>query len=176
MNDIINELRQPVATSFEPGQVEQVVTEMYKRGFQSADIMEQQQKRIAELEAQLAANNPLLDEAANAIDIYENQLAESQALEAVLREALDAVQQVANRSEGIAGWHLNGDLASWDELLPEVEQALSQPTDDSALKAIVQRAGEVMRERCESMLRYQGGFNLDLVHALPGVTLEDLQK
>lgn len=37
------------------------------------------------------------------------------------------------------------------------------------------KAGEVMRERCESMLRYQGGANIDLVRALPGVTLEDLK-
>ena len=44
-----------------------------------------------------------------------------------------------------------------------------------ALEAAVQRACEVMRERCESMLRYQGGFNIDLVRALPGVTMEDLK-
>lgn len=54
MNDIINELRQPVATSFEPDQVEHVVTEMYRRGLKAADLIEQQQKQIAELEAKVA--------------------------------------------------------------------------------------------------------------------------
>lgn len=54
MSDIIKELRQPVATSFEPDCVEQVVTEMYRRGLKAADIIEQQQKRIAELEAEVS--------------------------------------------------------------------------------------------------------------------------
>lgn len=27
-------------------------------------------------------------------------------------------------SQGVAGWHQNGDIATWDELLPEVATAL----------------------------------------------------
>lgn len=42
----------------------------------------------------------------------------------VLLEALNGVQGVMNRSEGVAGWHKNGDIATWDELLPEVADAL----------------------------------------------------
>ncbi|HHP5355900.1 TPA: hypothetical protein ACSCXL_000345 [Aeromonas veronii] len=42
----------------------------------------------------------------------------------VLLDALYAVQGVMNSSEGVAGWHKNGDIASWDELLPEVATAL----------------------------------------------------
>ena len=38
--------------------------------------------------------------------------------------ALEAVLAVASQSAGIAGWHLNGDLAGWGELLPEVGEAI----------------------------------------------------
>ena len=43
-----------------------------------------------------------------------------------LLAALEAVQAVANESSGIAGWHLNGDVASWDDLLPEVAEAIER--------------------------------------------------
>ena len=42
-----------------------------------------------------------------------------------LLAALEAVQAVANESSGIAGWHLNGDVASWNDLLPEVAEAMA---------------------------------------------------
>ncbi|SPT72506.1 hypothetical protein [Aeromonas salmonicida] len=42
----------------------------------------------------------------------------------VLREALDRLQGVMNNSQGVAGWHKNGDIATWDEVLPEVAAAL----------------------------------------------------
>ncbi|MEE9705784.1 hypothetical protein [Aeromonas veronii] len=42
----------------------------------------------------------------------------------VLLDAMYAVQSVMNSSEGVAGWHKNGDIASWDKVLPEVTDAL----------------------------------------------------
>lgn len=42
----------------------------------------------------------------------------------VLREALNGVLGVMNNSQGVVGWHKNGDIATWDELLPEVTAAL----------------------------------------------------
>lgn len=42
----------------------------------------------------------------------------------VLLDAMYAVQSVMNSSEGVAGWHKNGDIASWDKVLPEVAGAL----------------------------------------------------
>lgn len=89
----------------------------------------------------------------------------------------DAVQQVANRSDGIAGWHLNGNIASWNSILPEVEQALALPQDTSALEAVVQRAGEVMRERCCKEIWYdmEPKQIVGVINSLPNVTLEDLK-
>lgn len=42
----------------------------------------------------------------------------------VLLEALNGVLGVMNNSQGVAGWHMNGAIATWDELLPEVSAAL----------------------------------------------------
>jgi len=42
----------------------------------------------------------------------------------VLCEALNGVLGVMNNSQGVVGWHKNGDIATWDELLPEVATAL----------------------------------------------------
>ena len=78
-------------------------------------------------------------------------LAANAALEAEvlrLRGALDSVQQVANRSDGIAGWHLNGDIASWDSILPEVEDALSTPFTPTALPELIEKVEKMTIERC----------------------------
>lgn len=42
----------------------------------------------------------------------------------VLLDALNGVLGVMNNSQGVAGWHQNGAIATWDELLPEVAAAL----------------------------------------------------
>ncbi|MGS3139324.1 hypothetical protein ACB316_14030 [Aeromonas sanarellii] len=42
----------------------------------------------------------------------------------VLLDALNGVLGVMNNSQGVAGWHQNGAIATWDELLPEVATAL----------------------------------------------------
>ena len=42
----------------------------------------------------------------------------------VMLEAMYAVQGVMNDSQGVVGWHKNGDIASWDKVLPEVAAAL----------------------------------------------------
>lgn len=80
---------------------------------------------------------PFLNECETELESLRQQLAECQATNWKLREALDAVQQVANSSEGIAGWHLNGDIASWDSILPEVDEALALPNDATALSELI---------------------------------------
>lgn len=37
-----------------------------------------------------------------------------------LERKLEAVLAVARESNGIVGWHKNGDVASWEEILPEL--------------------------------------------------------
>lgn len=96
-------------------------------------------------------------EAQGQIEFLDKKLAECQAQEAKLREALDAVQQVANRSEGIAGWHLNGDIASWDSILPEVDEALAISNDATALNELITERTKTQKEYYESV--FQDGAN-----------------
>ena len=54
---------------------------------------------------------------------------------AALNEVISAVRGVADNSEGIAGWHLNGDVAGWDEILPEIDD-IETPATDAYLNTI----------------------------------------
>lgn len=62
------------------------------------------------------------------IDLLEKINAMS-AENAALKSVIDAVRGVADQSKGIAGWHLNGDIARWDEILPEINDIESPATD-----------------------------------------------
>jgi len=60
MDDIVKRIRQQSYFGLEP--------------YEAADEIEQLRQRVAELESQLAKNNPLLDEAASHIDAMENYI------------------------------------------------------------------------------------------------------
>lgn len=47
----------------------------------------------------------------------------------VMLETIEAVRSVADNSSGIAGWHLNGDIATWEEILPEINDIEITATD-----------------------------------------------
>lgn len=53
---------------------------------------------------------------------------------AAMHETIEAVRSVADNSSGIAGWHLNGDIATWEEILPEINDIETQATALSWLK------------------------------------------
>lgn len=64
---------------------------------------------------------------------------------AAMHETIEAVRSVADNSSGIAGWHLNGDIATWEEILPEINDIETTATD--AFLAEVRAQGvEMMRE------------------------------
>ncbi|HIE0705150.1 TPA: hypothetical protein ACXJM1_001208 [Serratia marcescens] len=70
-----------------------------------------------------------------------NQTADALAVEnAAMRGVIDAAIGVANNSSGIAGWHLNGEIADWDEILPELN--IETPATDAAIAAIEARGVE----------------------------------
>ncbi|HDP6621836.1 eae-like domain protein [Escherichia coli] len=48
---------------------------------------------------------------------------------AAMHETVEAVRSVADNSSGIAGWHLNGDIATWEEILPEINDIETPATD-----------------------------------------------
>ncbi|EOW2894854.1 hypothetical protein ACOUYC_000254 [Escherichia coli] len=51
------------------------------------------------------------------------------ALNAAMHETIEAVRSVADNSSGIAWWHLNGDTATWEEILPEINDIETTATD-----------------------------------------------
>lgn len=59
----------------------------------------------------------------------EAKCAELAAENAVMLETIEAVRSVADNSSGIAGWHLNGDIATWEEILPEINDIETPATD-----------------------------------------------
>ncbi|MEL7884552.1 eae-like domain protein [Serratia marcescens] len=65
---------------------------------------------------------------------------------AEMRSVIDAAIGVANNSSGIAGWHLNGEIADWDEILPELN--IETPATDAALAAIEARGVEKFADMC----------------------------
>lgn len=110
--------------------------------------------------------------------LLETQLAASQLREQRLREASEKL--LASMSGTLA------ESVFAFQMLILKESLRGQPTDTSALEAVVQRAGEVMRERCLSEIDpkyYTHGLLKEVVEgccgdlrALPGVTMEDLRK
>lgn len=77
--------------------------------------------------------------------IYEAVVNQKQRLDAVVAECaaqksvIDAVVAVANQSQGISGWHLNGDVAGWGEILPEIYD-IETPNVTSALAEVEAKA------------------------------------
>ncbi|QNO00941.1 hypothetical protein phiBZS1_p47 [Serratia phage vB_SspM_BZS1] len=64
---------------------------------------------------------------------------------AEMRGVIDAAVAVADNSAGITGWHLNGEIAGWDEILPELN--IETQATDAAIAAIEARGVEKFGER-----------------------------
>lgn len=69
-----------------------------------------------------------------------------------MRQTIEAVRGVADNSSGIAGWHLNGDIAKWSEILPEID-AIETPATDRIVAGI--KADGVEEFLKGSQLSYQ---------------------
>lgn len=41
---------------------------------------------------------------------------------ATLKSRLDAFEAIVSESDGVAGYHLNGEVATWDELLDQAQE------------------------------------------------------
>ncbi|MCU7337259.1 hypothetical protein [Escherichia albertii] len=71
---------------------------------------------------------------------------------AAMHETIAAVRSVADNSSGISGWHLNGDIATWEEILPEINDIETPATD--ALLAEVRAQGVEMFAECAFTLEH----------------------
>ncbi|ECI0591704.1 hypothetical protein AH203_02650 [Salmonella enterica subsp. enterica serovar Virchow] len=78
---------------------------------------------------------------------------------AAMHETIEAVRSVADNSSGIAGWHLNGDIATWEEILPEINDIETQATD--AFLAEVRAQGvEMLAKNHQSIVNALKGDSL----------------
>ncbi|HAW1417915.1 TPA: hypothetical protein JLM40_001227 [Escherichia coli] len=92
-----------------------------------------------QLEVQLARANALAEDQQRAIEsikqadaavkLAHEKFSALAAENAVMLETIEAVRSVADNSSGIAGWHLNGDIATWEEILPEINDIETTATD-----------------------------------------------
>ncbi|MBP0998429.1 hypothetical protein J8629_15360 [Serratia fonticola] len=86
--------------------------------------------------------------------IYEAVVKQKQQLDAVVAERdalaaenciqdciITAVKDLVHDSEGVIGWHLNGDVAPWDEVLPELSHS-DTPATSAALAEVEAKAIE----------------------------------
>lgn len=71
---------------------------------------------------------------------------------AVMLETIEAVRSVADNSSGISGWHLNGDIATWEEVLPEINDIETTATD--AFLSEVRAQGVEMFAECAYTLEH----------------------
>ena len=102
----------------------------------------------------------------------QKNLAASQAREMQLRDALVVVNNAGDDE-----WY----LYTPEQAKRAVSETLALPQDTSALGVVIQKAGELMRERCRKVAfgkAYADSMAEDVsnvIRALPGVTLGDLK-
>ncbi|EEZ9623606.1 hypothetical protein DF260_002991 [Escherichia coli O32] len=103
-----------------------------------------------QLEVQLVRANALSEDHQKAIEsikqadaavkLAHEKFSALAAENAAMHETIEAVRSVADNSSGIAGWHLNGDIATWEEILPEIND-IETPATDAFLAEV--RASEL---------------------------------
>ncbi|EKY6590753.1 hypothetical protein QFM24_001134 [Escherichia coli] len=93
-------------------------------------------RKFAEAEAKISALSEdqqraieSIKQADAAVKLAHEKFSALAAENAVMLETIEAVRSVADNSSGIAGWHLNGDIATWEEILPEINDIETQATD-----------------------------------------------
>lgn len=93
-------------------------------------------RKFAEAEAKISALSEdqqraieSIKQADSAVKLAHEKFSALAAENAVMLETIEAVRSVADNSSGIAGWHLNGDIATWEEILPEINDIETPATD-----------------------------------------------
>lgn len=116
-----------------------------------------------QLRAELAAAMSEIERKMSAGQFVLEHLAAEQANNMRLRERLDYIRHLP------IDQHYRINALAYE--------LIAEPSDTSALEAIVKKAGEVMREKCAdaSIDLYSERSTFEAIHALPAVTLDDLK-
>ncbi|HDX3481991.1 TPA: hypothetical protein ROD60_002306 [Escherichia coli] len=115
-----------------------------------------------QLEVQLVRANALAEDhqraiesikqADSAVKLAHDKFSALSSENAVMLETIEAVRSVADNSSGITGWHLNGDIATWEEILPEIND-IETPATDAFLAEIERKAIRKFINSIEHILR-----------------------
>ncbi|HFU2210119.1 TPA: hypothetical protein ACH47H_002518 [Escherichia coli] len=89
----------------------------------------------------------------------EDKYAALTAENAAMHETIEAVRSVADNSSGIAGWHLNGDIATWEEILPEIND-IETPATDAFLAEVRAQGVEMLAKNHQSIVNALKGDSL----------------
>ncbi|BDV62771.1 TPA: hypothetical protein PL317_003526 [Escherichia coli] len=100
-----------------------------------------------------------LDAAKQRIAELEGNCAALAAENAAMHETIEAVRGVADNSSGIAGWHLNGDIATWEEILPEIND-IETPATDAFLAEVRAQGVEMLAKNHQSIVNALKGDSL----------------
>ncbi|CNF20141.1 hypothetical protein [Yersinia intermedia] len=69
---------------------------------------------------------------------------------------ISAVKDLVRESDGVTGWHRNGDVATWDEVLPELSHS-ETPATTQALNEIKAQGVDEFVTKIARDLRMAGG-------------------
>ncbi|EFB2626659.1 hypothetical protein FHO62_01915 [Escherichia coli] len=116
-------------------------------------------RKFAEAEAKISALSEdqqraieSIKQADAAVKLAHEKFSALAAENAAMHETIEAVRSVADNSSGIAGWHLNGDIATWEEILPEIND-IETPATDAFLAEIERKAIRKFINSIEHILR-----------------------
>ena len=116
-------------------------------------------RKFAEAEARISALSEdqqraieSIKQADAAVKLAHEKFSALAAENAAMHETIEAVRSVADNSSGIAGWHLNGDIATWEEILPEINDIKTPATD--AFLSEVRAQGVEMFAECAYTLEH----------------------
>ncbi|EOW5589582.1 hypothetical protein ACOXPZ_000693 [Escherichia coli O115:H10] len=108
-----------------------------------------------QLEVQLVRANALAEDhqraiesikqADSAVKLAHEKFSALAAENAGMKEVINEVRSIIANSHGVSGWHQNGDIAEWDEVLPEID-SVETPATDAFLAEVRAQGLEMMRE------------------------------
>ncbi|WP_372604542.1 hypothetical protein [Escherichia coli] len=123
-------------------------------------------RKFAEAEAKISALSEdqqraieSIKQADSAVKLAHEKFSALAAENAVMLETIEAVRSVADNSSGIAGWHLNGDIATWEEILPEIND-IETPATDAFLAEVRAQGVEMLAKNHQSIVNALKGDSL----------------
>ncbi|EKK0998795.1 hypothetical protein PJ960_001060 [Escherichia coli] len=122
-----------------------------------------------QLEVQLVRANALAEDhqraiesikqADSAVKLAHEKFSALAAENAGMKEVINEVRSIIANSHGVSGWHQNGDIAEWDEVLPEID-SVETPATDAFLAEVRAQGVEMLAKNHQSIVDKLKGDSL----------------